>query len=73
MTAAQSGKIREFFKKYGKVGVGVHFTIYFSTLAGLGSQKQATSSVVPLASADEETSGRRLRRLLRSGGKESEA
>ncbi|KAK9811822.1 hypothetical protein WJX72_010864 [[Myrmecia] bisecta] len=32
--ADYSSRVRDLFKKYGKVGVGVHLTIYAATLAG---------------------------------------
>ena len=27
-------RVKQLFKKYGKVAIGVHFTVYFSFLAG---------------------------------------
>ena len=29
-----SAKIKDLFRKYGKVGIAVHLTVYASTLAG---------------------------------------
>ena len=29
-----SAQIKELFRKYGKVAIGVHFTIYAATLSG---------------------------------------
>jgi len=29
-----SNKLQELFKKYGKIGIGVHLSIYAATLAG---------------------------------------
>jgi len=36
MIATSGDKIKQLFKKYGKVALGVHFTVYFSFLAGEG-------------------------------------
>lgn len=34
MVKGSADKVKELFKKYGKIALGVHFTVYFSFLTG---------------------------------------
>ena len=48
--ASYSSKIKDLFRKYGKVGVAVHLTIYASTLAG---QPHQVSRLIPAQAREQ--------------------